>query len=39
LGEAGFRVLRFWNNDVLQHTGAVVESIWKVLLTPTPPPP
>jgi adenine-specific DNA-methyltransferase len=25
----GYRVLRFWNNDVLQQTDAVLEVIWK----------
>ena len=28
LSEAGFRVLRFWNNQVLQETEAVVAEIW-----------
>jgi very-short-patch-repair endonuclease len=36
----GLTVLRFWNNDVLTNTGAVVESIWNSArnrtLTPTP---
>ncbi|MDD4964214.1 MAG: endonuclease domain-containing protein [Gallionella sp.] len=31
LQEAGFRVLRFWNNQVLQETDAVVEAIWIAL--------
>jgi len=31
LSEAGFRVLRFWNNQVLQETDAVVEAIWIAL--------
>ncbi len=31
LQEAGFRVLRFWNNQVLQETPAVVEVIWAAL--------
>ncbi|MFY9260075.1 MAG: DUF559 domain-containing protein [Gallionella sp.] len=31
LQEAGFRVLRFWNNQVLQETDAVVEAIWVAL--------
>ncbi|MEW5891515.1 MAG: endonuclease domain-containing protein [Pseudomonadota bacterium] len=25
----GFRLLRFWNHDVLQNTEAVVEAIWR----------
>ncbi|MGB7649809.1 MAG: endonuclease domain-containing protein [Gallionella sp.] len=41
LQEAGFQVLRFWNNQVLQETDAVVEVIWTVLqnkatLAPSP---
>lgn len=28
---AGFRVLRFWSNDVLQETEAVKERIWTAL--------
>jgi very-short-patch-repair endonuclease len=47
LQEAGFRVLRFWNNEVLQEMDAVVEVIWNALqgespaATPSParPPP
>ena len=31
LQEAGFRILRFWNNQVLQETQAVVEVIWAEL--------
>jgi very-short-patch-repair endonuclease len=38
---AGFRVLRFWNNEVLCETGAVMEKIWQELHTghgtPSPP--
>ncbi len=38
----GFQVLRFWNNDVLRHTQAVLEEIAKCLdappLTPGPSP-
>ena len=37
---AGFRVLRFWNNEVFQETGAVVETILAALAeTPSPPQP
>lgn len=36
----GFRILRFWDNDALLNTDAVVEAIFNVLgdrtLTPTP---
>jgi very-short-patch-repair endonuclease len=49
LHEAGFRIMRFWNNQVLQETDAVVEAIWMALqhesgdaaslLTPSPPQP
>ena len=42
LQEAGFHVLRFWNNQVLQDTDAVVVAIWMALQnaadTPHPPP-
>ena len=31
LTDAGFEVLRFWNNDVLQDIDAVKESIWLAL--------
>jgi very-short-patch-repair endonuclease len=31
LNEAGFRVRRFWNNQVLQETDVVVEAIWTAL--------
>jgi very-short-patch-repair endonuclease len=31
LNVQGFRVLRFWNNEVLQQTTAVVEAIMKAL--------
>jgi len=32
----GFRVLRFWNNDVLQQTDAVLETIANALKQPPP---
>ncbi|MCK6383509.1 MAG: DUF559 domain-containing protein [Rhodocyclaceae bacterium] len=39
LKERGFRVLRFWNNDVLGNTDGVVETIMEALKdAPTPPP-
>ncbi len=38
LAAAGFRTLRFWNDDVLLRTDAVVETIWTTL-NPSPPPP
>ena len=31
LSEAGFHVMRFWNNQVLQETESVVEAIWTAL--------
>ena len=37
LASQGFRVLRFWNNDVLGETDAVIETIVQALNeTPTP---
>ncbi len=39
LQDAGFRVLRFWNNQVLEETDAVVEAIWGALRDPSPPRP
>jgi len=38
LKRAGFRVLRFWNNDVLRDSDAVTEAIWSALLQTAPPP-
>jgi len=35
---SGFTVLRFWNNEVLNETDAVVQAIWDVL-NPSPPRP
>jgi very-short-patch-repair endonuclease len=32
----GFRVLRFWNNDILQHSESVLETIYDAALTPHP---
>jgi very-short-patch-repair endonuclease len=32
----GFRVLRFWNNDVLQQTNGVLETIRAQLSVPSP---
>ena len=39
---AGFRVLRFWNNEVLQEMEAVKEQIWRAVQeknNPSPPRP
>ena len=35
LEDAGFRVLRFWNHDVLLHPEAVAEKIWQVVANRT----
>ena len=37
LTDAGFRVLRFWNNDVFSNIEAVKESIWIALNDPSRP--
>jgi very-short-patch-repair endonuclease len=37
LEQRGYRVLRFWNHDVLEHTDAVLEAILECLC-PSPPP-
>jgi very-short-patch-repair endonuclease len=29
--QQGFRVLRFWNNEVMQNVEAVKETIWQAL--------
>lgn len=34
LDAQGFRVLRYWNHDVLEEVGAVVEAIWIALGKP-----
>jgi very-short-patch-repair endonuclease len=41
LSNAGFRVMRFWNNQVLNAMEAVVEAIWLELakIHPSPPNP
>lgn len=39
LKERGFRVLRFWNNDVLGNTDGVVETIMAALTAAPPPQP
>jgi len=38
LGTQGYRVLRYWNNEVLQQGEAVLESIVQALLAPHPNP-
>ena len=37
LEAGGYRVLRFWNNDVLQNIEGVKAEIWRALSTPPPP--
>jgi very-short-patch-repair endonuclease len=37
LANEGFRVLRFWNNDVLTNIDGVKAEIWRALGTPPPP--
>ena len=37
LRSKGFRVLRFWNNDVLENASGVFEMIYAALHTPHPP--
>lgn len=36
LASQGFRILRFWNNDVLARTNPVLDAILAELSTPTP---
>jgi very-short-patch-repair endonuclease len=35
----GYRVLRFWDNEVLQNIEGVKEQIWRTLTEMKPPPP
>ena len=37
LEKQGFRVLRFWNNDVLTNIASAKEAIWKELESSPPP--
>jgi len=37
LRQLGFRVLRFWNNDVLENPGGVFDAISAAIHTPHPP--
>src|SRR5690606_41809692 len=39
LRKRGYRVLRFWNNDVIGNTEGVLETIAAALQTEMPPPP
>jgi methionyl-tRNA synthetase len=38
LSKAGVTVLRFWNNDVLQRTESVLETIWNAIMEKSPSP-
>ena len=38
LAKAGYRVLRFWDNEVLSETEAVMQKIMNELNHPSPPP-
>lgn len=38
LKQAGFRVIRFWDNDVLLNTECVMEAIYDAVVTPHPSP-
>ena len=38
LMQRGYSVIRFWDNDVLLDTDAVLEKILETLLHPSPPP-
>jgi very-short-patch-repair endonuclease len=35
LERAGFRVIRFWNDEVFNNMDGVIEAIWNVLQRPT----
>ncbi len=35
----GFKVLRFWNDDILKNTEAVLEAIWVEVTRASPSPP
>jgi very-short-patch-repair endonuclease len=35
----GFRILRFWNDQVIKETEAVMQLIWRKLSKTPPPPP
>lgn len=36
LASAGYRVIRFWDNDVLTKTGSVMQTIYDALNRPSP---
>lgn len=35
----GFQIMRFWNNDILLNTNAVLEMIWAAVVSPLSPDP
>jgi methionine--tRNA ligase beta chain len=39
LANSGIEVLRFWDNDVLQNTESVLQSLWNKIMEKTPSPP
>ena len=39
LEKQGIRIIRFWNNDVLQNIDVVLEAIWQAVHEPSPPTP
>ncbi|MFO1520046.1 MAG: DUF559 domain-containing protein [bacterium] len=39
LGKRGYRMLRFWDHEILQDLEAVLEAIWKGLMGHPPPDP
>ena len=39
LQSEGYRVIRFWNNDVMSRTDAVLETIHDIITVTPPPPP
>jgi very-short-patch-repair endonuclease len=38
LEQAGYRVIRFWDNDVLMKTDNVMQAIYEALVSPHPNP-
>ena len=38
LESLGFRVLRFWNGDILSETDSVLDAIWEAVSNPPPQP-
>lgn len=38
LTEHGYRVIRFWNNDVIENLSSVLEAVYRAWETPPPHP-